>query len=153
MTLALLFSNSSDGSQCRLKARDLDQEIQACRQERTRLMDVPVPPLLEVSWSPFASCTQSLKAFFRVLLQRLGDLQETTVLEGDFDFKVARQDYYLSKQKRVMTLPWPAVHSAVILMRYVVFAQMLQHLTAQQARHKFLIVAMDAETAMLVPHE
>lgn len=33
--------------------------------------------------------------------QRLGNLQETTVLEGDFDFKVARQDYYLAKQLRV----------------------------------------------------
>ena len=48
------------------------------------------------------------------------------MLEGDFDFKVARQDYYLTKQKR-----------------------MLRHLTAQQARHKFLVVAMDAETTMM----
>jgi len=48
------------------------------------------------------------------------------VLEGDFDFKVARQDYYLSKQER-----------------------MVQHLILQQARHKFLLSAMDKESTML----
>jgi hypothetical protein len=34
-------------------------------------------------------------------MQKLGDMQETMVLDGDFEFKVGQQDYYLSKQKRV----------------------------------------------------
>jgi len=88
----------------RLKTRDVQAEIEECQAQRSHLMEKLIPPLLE----------------------RLGELQETTVLEGDFDFKAARQDYYLSKQQR-----------------------MLEHLAFQQARHVFLLATIQAETTML----
>ena len=88
----------------RLKVRDMDGEIEGCRNQRSHVMNNVIQPLLE----------------------QLGTLQETTILDGDFNFKVARQDYYLSKQKR-----------------------MLQHLTAQKARHKFLLVALHSESQQL----
>jgi len=93
-----------DFGSIRLKHRDLDLAIEECQEERARLMEHAIPPLLE----------------------RLGELQETSVLEGDFDFKVARQDYYLSKQQR-----------------------MLEHLAFQQARHKFLFATVQSETRKL----
>ena len=50
------------------------------------------------------------------LLRELSELQSTTVLEGSYDLRLARQDYHLAKQDRV-----------------------LHHLLSQKSRHEFLI--------------
>lgn len=56
------------------------------------------------------------------MLQEVSELQSTTVLEGSYDLRLARQDYHLSKQDRV-----------------------LQHLLSQKSRHQFLVKCFDAE--------
>lgn len=35
------------------------------------------------------------------LVQELGELQATSILKGDYDLKIARQDYFTSKQDQV----------------------------------------------------
>ena len=35
------------------------------------------------------------------LLQELGELQATSILKGDYELKIARQDYFTSKQEQV----------------------------------------------------
>ena len=35
------------------------------------------------------------------LVQELGELQATSILKGDYELKIARQDYFTSKQDQV----------------------------------------------------
>ena len=35
------------------------------------------------------------------LVQELGELQATSILKGDYELKIARQDYFTSKQEQV----------------------------------------------------
>eukprot|EP00658_Telonema_sp_P-2_P038887 TRINITY_DN27820_c0_g1_i1.p1 TRINITY_DN27820_c0_g1~~TRINITY_DN27820_c0_g1_i1.p1 ORF type:complete len:336 (+),score=44.58 TRINITY_DN27820_c0_g1_i1:238-1245(+) len=86
-----------------LKASDLEADIRKAVSEREDLMAHVLPPILK----------------------KLGDMQETMVLDGDFEFKVGQQDYYLSKQKRMM-----------------------DHLLLQQARHCFLHSIMQTESKL-----
>ena len=37
------------------------------------------------------------------LVQELGELQATSILKGDYELKIARQDYFTSKQDQVLT--------------------------------------------------
>ena len=37
------------------------------------------------------------------LVQELGELQATSILKGDYELKIARQDYFTSKQDQVGT--------------------------------------------------
>ena len=37
------------------------------------------------------------------LVQELGELQATSILKGDYELKIARQDYFTSKQDQVST--------------------------------------------------
>nr|ATG71216.1 AUGMIN subunit3 [Callitropsis funebris] len=52
----------------------------------------------------------------------LAELQDTYILQGDYDLKVMRQEYYISQQKRFIT-----------------------HLVNQLARHQFLQIACQLE--------
>jgi len=83
-----------------LRVEDLDAEISECRANRQHTTTQVLP----------------------LMLQRLGELQEATILRGDFAFKTARQDYYLEKQKTMM-----------------------KHLVLQQARHCFLSALIKEE--------
>lgn len=56
------------------------------------------------------------------MLQEMSELQSTSVLEGSYDLRLARQDYHLSKQDR-----------------------MLHHLLSQKSRHEFLVKCFEAE--------
>ena len=38
------------------------------------------------------------------LVQELGELQATSILKGDYELKIARQDYFTSKQDQVSAL-------------------------------------------------
>jgi len=84
-----------------LKVADQDAEIGHCRTNRQHILSQVLPPLL----------------------QRLGELQETLVLHGDLAHKIARQDYYLAKQKTMM-----------------------KHLVLQQGRHCFLSSMLKQES-------
>ncbi|XP_033637105.1 HAUS augmin-like complex subunit 3 [Asterias rubens] len=56
------------------------------------------------------------------LIQESAVLQATRVLYGDYNLKIMRQDYFTSKQD-----------------------QLIEQLTAQQSRHKFLLMAYEVE--------
>ena len=38
------------------------------------------------------------------LVQELGELQATSILKGDYELKIARQDYFTSKQDQVSSV-------------------------------------------------
>ena len=38
------------------------------------------------------------------LVQELGELQATSILKGDYELKIARQDYFTSKQDQVYSV-------------------------------------------------
>lgn len=56
------------------------------------------------------------------LVQELGELQATSILKGDYELKIARQDYFTSKQDQVIT-----------------------QLLLQRSRHEFLSMALEVE--------
>lgn len=56
------------------------------------------------------------------LVQELGELQATRILKGDYELKIARQDYFTSKQDQVIT-----------------------QLVLQRSRHEFLSMALEVE--------
>ncbi|XP_073259041.1 HAUS augmin-like complex subunit 3 [Porites lutea] len=56
------------------------------------------------------------------LVQELGELQATSILKGDYKLKIARQDYFTSKQDQVIT-----------------------QLLLQRSRHEFLSMALEVE--------
>ncbi|XP_066297870.1 HAUS augmin-like complex subunit 3 [Branchiostoma lanceolatum] len=56
------------------------------------------------------------------LIQANTELQATRVLQGDYDLKIARQDYFISKQEEVIT-----------------------QLLKQRARNEFLLTALEVE--------
>ncbi|XP_068726090.1 HAUS augmin-like complex subunit 3 isoform X1 [Montipora capricornis] len=56
------------------------------------------------------------------LVLELGELQATSILKGDYDLKIARQDYFTSKQDQVII-----------------------HLLLQRSRHELLTMALEVE--------
>lgn len=56
------------------------------------------------------------------LVMELGELQATGILKGDYDLKIARQDYFTSKQDQVII-----------------------HLLLQRSRHELLSMALEVE--------
>ncbi|KAJ7350150.1 spindle assembly [Desmophyllum pertusum] len=56
------------------------------------------------------------------LVQELGELQATSILKGDYELKIARQDYFTSKQDQVIT-----------------------QLLLQRSRHEFLSMTLEVE--------
>jgi len=56
------------------------------------------------------------------LVQELGELQATSILKGDYELKIARQDYFTSKQDQVIT-----------------------QLLLQRSRYEFLSMALEVE--------
>ena len=51
------------------------------------------------------------------LVQELGELQATSILKGDYELKIARQDYFTSKQDQVSS-----VHKELNQLSYSIFS-------------------------------
>ncbi|KAH9302598.1 hypothetical protein KI387_014181, partial [Taxus chinensis] len=80
---------------------------------------------VEISGELNALSQEEEKLLYQVIpkiCMDLADLQDTFILQGDYDLKVMRQEYYISQQKRFIT-----------------------HLVNQLARHQFLQIACQLE--------
>lgn len=77
------------------------------------------------------------------LLQDMAALQVTRVLHGDYDLKIARQDYFTSKQDKVFKSN--TMQYLIIFLCLSHDSQVISHLQSQRSRHELLSMLYEVE--------